>query len=128
MSVTWNGSDITGPVLIYHDEILVEDTGPFTIGDPSRNGSLVCRHSSEAQVGWHTPNGSWVHGPSQLNNFDFKQIRTGDDVTPSMSRLSLNREGIGHNDSFANGLWSCRLNGQYSGAISVGIYGRGTAT
>jgi len=31
--VTLNGFGVTGPVLIFHDEILVDDTPPFSVGD-----------------------------------------------------------------------------------------------
>ena len=58
---------------------------------------------------------------------DFRQIRTGSGVTPSVSRLSVNRENISRDDDISNGLWTCRLNERFyvPTPIPVGIYGRG---
>ena len=76
VSVTWNGTTITGPVLIYQDELLVNDTGisesPLTVG-LNDSGSLVCRSESQADtVGWHTPNNAIVNLKTD-NTTDFRQ-------------------------------------------------------
>ena len=122
--MTWNGSNITGPVLIYLDEILVDDSTTAAIGDPDRAGALICRSEDRARVSWHFTNGTLVSTESTA-----KQIRTGKRVVPSVSRLSLSREGVVVVGS-ANGLWHCCLDSQggtFDEQINVGIYSRGTS-
>ena len=51
VSVTWNGTTVTGPVLIYHDEILVDPGPSYSIGDTDRPGTLVCRSDSRDKLG-----------------------------------------------------------------------------
>ena len=113
--MTWNGTSITGPVLIYKDEILVDDPElPFSIGNPNRGGALICRSENQASVGWYLTNGRLV------SVGDFKQIKTEQE---NVSRLSGNREGIAQGESYANGLWTCR-DSRLSEVIPVGIYER----
>ena len=129
VSVTWNGSTITGPVLIYLDEILVDSHNTTEIGDPNRPGALICRSEDRARVSWHFTRGSIVGGST------FKQIRTGAEVTPSLSRLSGNRENAEATAVDFNGVWHCRLNAfgvrddhedsGYEEQINVGIFSRG---
>ena len=101
VSVTWNNSTITGPVLIYHDKI----------------GLLSCQSSADTEVAWHLPNGTTVGNLTQLGVF-FQLI-----IHPGMKFL-LHRDS---NVSTANhnGLWSCRLSGDTGSAIPVGLYQRG---
>lgn len=121
---TWNGTNITGPVLIYQDEILANDTGisgsDLTV-DLDNNGSLVCRAESQTVVGWRTPLDRRV---SSDDDNDFKQIRTAAGENPSISRLSLTRAGVSRDDRASNGLWTCRLSGTEE-LVHVGVYGRG---
>ena len=130
MSVTWNGTVVTGPVFLYQDEILVDPLSfpGFDIGDPNRKGALVCSSDDQARVGWYTPIGesSPDVAPGAASTTNFKQIRGEQTDVPSLSRLSANASGIAHGDGISNGLWSCRLNGNTTTAIAVGIYGRGT--
>ena len=120
MTVTWNGTTISGPVLIYQDELVV-DTRTTVTGTPI-NGTLECR-SNQATVGWHLANGQEV---SFSMSSDIRQIRTSIGVTPSASRLTANKEDLRRADSLVNGLWTCRMNGNYNTPIpiAVGIYGR----
>ena len=99
MSVTWNNSAITGPVLIYHDE----------------NTSLICQSSADTEVAWHLPNGTTVGNLTQLGAFLQFRIHPG-------TTFLLQRDS---NVSTANGLWSCRLNGDAGSAFPVGLYQRG---
>lgn len=126
VSVTWNGSTITGPVLIYLNEILVDSYDTVDIGDPNRPGVLICRSEDRARVGWHFTDGVTVPAAPTVSSESFKQIRTGEEVIPSLSRLSLNSEGINQADTRTNGLWHCRLNdngtSSYDAQISVGIF------
>ena len=105
-------------MLIYQDEII-----PDNRDDPPLNGTLICRHETQAQVGWHFANGQALSSTSTTNHF--RQRRTGTSATPSVSRLTTNQEDQPLTNVIANGLWTCRLDGAVSGAIPVGIYVRG---
>ena len=119
MTVTWNGAAITGPVLIYQDELVVDNSD--IDATPVRNGTLICR-ANQAQVRWHLPNGDAV---STTSTGDIMQTRTSSIATPSVSRLSTNNEDVSRDDNISNGLWTCRLdgNGTDPTPVSVGIYG-----
>ena len=111
VTLTRNDVPITRPVLIYQDELSTE--------------SVVCRSSSEAQVGWHFANGVLVPAPKdpEMTNQHFQQRRTS-----SETRLINNRPGEALTSPKGNGLWSCRLSGSLSPAspvLAVGIYASG---
>ncbi len=130
--MTWNGTNITGPVLIYTDELPV-DPSANTIGDPNSPGTLICRSEDRARVSWHYARGATVR--NAIYNDTYKAIRTGERVTPSLSQLSLNRENTEINNVDLNGIWHCRLNAVgirdsdsnsgYDEQINVGIFSRG---
>ncbi len=131
VSVTWNGTTITGPVLIYSDELPVNPSANTT-GDPNRPGALICRSEDETRVSWHFINGFFVRGPEFTDTF--KQIRTGEGVTPSLAQLLLNRENTERTNPSLNGVWHCRLNSsplrdgensEFQEQINVGIFYRG---
>ena len=120
MTVTWNGTLITGPVLIYQDEILVNPFASLSISSSLPN-SLVCM-SGQMRVFWHLPNSDLVNITiSLIPSGDFKQYRS---AAGNVSGLSSNRAGIIRTDAGTNGLWTCRLNGEARGAVPVGIYVR----
>ena len=121
MTVTWNGTIITGPVLIFQDE-LVRDDRTNVLAAPL-DGTVICRSDNQAQVGWQFANGVLVSRTSTTNHF--KQRGTGSSATPSVSRLTTNRPDEANTSTAANGLWTCRLNGGFSTAVPVGIYARG---
>ena len=121
VTVTWNGITITGPVLIFQDE-LVRDDRTNVLATPL-DGTVICRSENQAQVGWHLANGQTVQ-LSTTNN-QFKQRRTSSSATPSVSRLTTNRPDEALTSAAANGLWSCQLNGGFGTAVPVGIYARG---
>ena len=127
MTVTWNGTTITGPVLIYQDE-LVRDDRTNVLATPV-DGTLICRSENQAQVGWHfaptstTGTGGLVQTSTSSNHF--RQRRTSSSATPSVSRLTTNRPDEALTSAAANGLWSCRLNAGFSTTVPVGIYARG---
>ena len=121
MTVTWNGTTITGPVLIFQDE-LVRDDSTNVLATP-RGGTVICRSENQAQVGWHFANGVLLSTDSATNHF--RQRRTSTSATPSVSRLTTNRPDEALTNAAANGLWTCRLNGGFSTAVPVGIYARG---
>ena len=132
VSVTWNGTTITGPMLIYSDELPVNDTAT-TIGDPNRPGALICRSEDRVRVNWHYTRGNIVRSViySDTLSDTYKQIRTGEGATPSLSQLLLNKENTEVINEDLNGIWHCRLNAaaennnQFEEQISVGIYSRG---
>ncbi len=129
--MTWNGTTITGPVLIYSDELPVDPTDN-TIGDTNRPGALICRSEDRARVSWHYTRGITVR--NAIYNDTFKQIRTQEGVTPSVSRLLLNRVNTEINNTDLNGVWHCRLNAtgvwddhpnsRYDEQVNVGIFSR----
>ena len=120
MTVTWNGTDITSPVLIFQDE-LVRDDRTNVLATP-RDGTVICRSENQAQVSWQLANGQTAQ-PSTTSDH-FRQRRTSSSATPSVSRLATNRPDEALTSAAANGLWTCRLNGGFSSAVPVGIYAR----
>ena len=135
MSVTWNGSTITGPVLIYLDEILVDSYNTTDIGDPNRPGALICKSENRgSNATWHFADGVLVSIASTSSTTTFKQIRAREGM---MSRLSLSRRQFAyhHRDIYVrfNGAWHCRLNAirnniyytVFDQQINVGIFVRG---
>ena len=121
VTVTWNGTTITGPVLIFQDE-LVRDDRTNVLATPV-DGTVICRSENQAQVGWHFANGVSVSQTSTTNHF--RQRRTSSSTTPSVSRLTTNRPGEALTSIAANGLWTCRLHASIGTAVPVGIYARG---
>ena len=123
MTVTWNGSTITGPVttLIFQDE-LVRDDRTNVLATPV-DGTVICTSEKQAQVGWHFANGTLVSTSSTTSHL--RQRRTSSSATPSVSRLTTNRPDEALTSAVANGLWTCRLNAGIGTAVPVGIYARG---
>ena len=124
MTVTWNGTTITGPVLIFQDELVRDDR--TNVLDTPLDGTVICRSENQAQVGWHLApsggNGALVQTSTETH---FGQMRTSSSATPSVSRLTTNRPNEALTSAAANGLWTCQLNGGFSTAVPVGIYARG---
>ena len=126
VTVTWNGTTITGPVLIFQDE-LVRDDRTNVLATPV-DGTVICRSENQAQVGWHfvpSLNGDTGVLLSLSSTNHFRQRRTSSSTAPSVSRLTTNRPDEALTSAAANGLWTCRLNGGFSTAVPVGIYARG---
>ena len=121
VTVTWNGTDITSPVLIFQDE-LVRDDRTNVLATPV-DGTVICRSENQAQVGWHLANGQTVQASTTNNHF--RQRRTSSSATPSVSRLTTNRPDETLTSAAANGLWTCQLNVNRTIAVPVGIYARG---
>ena len=49
MSVTLNGIAITSPVLIFQDELAIDDRPIDAV--PAMNGTVICRSENQATVG-----------------------------------------------------------------------------
>ena len=109
VNVTWKGSVINGPKLIYQDEM--------------NDNPLECVSSSQAQVGWHYAGGQFVSTTSMTNHYRQKRTATGE--IPSRANLIAVRPNDPLTTTAGNGLWSCRLNAGLGEAVPVGIYARG---
>ena len=125
VNATWNGTRITGPVLIYHDEITI-DTGPtYSIGNIAAPGALVCTSETTLRASWRRANHDFFHDVSrEISATNLNQIRTGADATPNRGRLSRDNENVNPSDADQNGLWCCRVNTN-SAFVFAGIYRRG---
>ena len=111
--MTWNGNTITGPVLIYHDEVL----SVSSIGNPNRPGALVCKIDRVDTVAWYWPQGFFVLvRPSER---DFEQLRTDNGSVSLLSRTTTYTPTISPN---RNGLWTCRQSDEW---IPIGLFSRG---
>ena len=105
VSVTWKGTLINGPKLIYQDEM--------------NDNPLYCVSSDQAQVGWHSAGGQLVSTTSMTNHY--RQERTSTGKIPSKAKLIANTPNDPLTSTASNGLWSCRLNAGFGGAVPVGI-------
>ena len=126
----FNGTNITGPILIYHDEI-GSDTAIPTDENSNGPGDLVCRSASVGRTFWRNPAG---RSASSITSADFYYVRTprSDPQTyPFLARLSTINY-LDSTNSTINGLWFCPLG--FTGDIEdqdvidsfiyVGIYSR----
>ena len=130
VSLIFNGITITGPILIYHDEI-GSDTAIPTVENSDGPGDLVCRFASIGRTFWRCPTGNSV---SSTTSADFYNVRTpssDSQAYPFLARLST-IDFLNSIDSAINGLWFCALG--FTGDIEdqdvidsfiyVGIYSR----
>ena len=122
MSVSLNGSTITGPTLVYHHEILIFSSDILTalLGLPIIPLPVLhCRSETHPGVTWHEPSGDIV-AMSSIFAIGFFQVKTSDTEPPISSVAVLaSSSGIPVNPS---GLWSCGQNGD---SVAVGLYLRG---
>ena len=126
----FNGTTITGPILIYHDEIGSDTTIP-TDENSNGPGDLVCRTASVGRTFWRNPTGANV--PTSTSE-DFYNVRTpsSDPQThPFLAQLST-IDYLDLTDSTISGLWICPLGftrniedqDLIDSFIYVGIYSR----
>ena len=121
-SATFNGTAITGPILIYHDEIDSDNTAVPTDENSNGPGDLVCRSASIGRTFWRRP----VGGSATLDttaNFYQVRSRTDPDSRPFLARLST-IDALDSTDPEINGLWFCTFGGSIESFIYVGIYSR----
>ena len=128
VTVTWNGTRITGPVLIYHDEIIVDPGPTYLFGDNAAPGALVCTSESSTRASWrgsdHLFFGDVATRP--ISTTILNQIRTAATATPNRGRLSRDNENVNPSAPNQNGLWCCRIAGvNTAGFVFVGVYHRG---
>ena len=130
VSVIWNGTVVTGPILIYHDEINDNLTTVPTVGNSNNPGDLdlVCRSENHEEARWRHPRGFSV--PTSGN---YRQVESAAGV-PSLSRLStpIDGEEPTKEDLVVNGLWICQVVNSdipdqdiLANFNYVGIYNRG---
>ena len=124
----WNGTTINPntPILIYHDEILLDhDTIP-TDENSNDTGDLVCRSENHEQARWRRSNGLTVSISG-----DYRRVQSPAGSLPSLSRLST-IEDLTSTDPQYNGLWFCVLRNNTvinehdlnDNFVYVGIYSR----
>ena len=129
-SAIFNGTTITGPMLIYHDEI-GSDTAVPTDENSDGPGDLVCRTASTGRTFWRRPIGA---SASNNINDDFYQVRTPfiysePQTYPFLAQLST-IDTLDSTDPEFNGLWFCSFGGAdtvqdaIDSFIYVGIYSR----
>ena len=118
VTVTWNGTDITGDiVLIYHEE-LYGSPGPSPITDPNGPGRLICTGTSGTPT-WRLTNGDSI---SESSNGRYIQTRgTANRWTQLARNNNFYALPITNPDerSLANGLWQCTVGGT---TVHVGVY------
>lgn len=133
VSVTWNGTAITAPVLIYHEEVLADPEPPYLLGDDlNRTGALVCRSESRTRAAWRYTDGEFFDDVTIRMNprGGYQQIRSDNVTVPSVSRLSRVSPTAANE---INGLWTCRvqvidedgLQDVLDNFVFVGLYHRG---
>ncbi len=113
MTATWSGQPITGPVLIYHDEILVDSGPPYLLGDLNRQGALVCISEGRPRISWRSSDGEFfadVNNDGLSSSTAYQQIRNLGTDLPNFSRLSRASSSINPPAANQNGLWACRAN------------------
>ena len=103
MSVIWNGTDITGPTLIYHDEILLDHNTIPTVENSNGTGDLVCKSENHEEARWRRSNGRFAPISG-----DYQRVQSPAGSLPSLSRLST-IEDLTSTDPQYNGLWVCVL-------------------
>ena len=129
VTVTWNGTRITGPVLIYHDEIIVDPAR--SLGVLTAPGALVCTSETRPRAGWRRADHRFFGDGPQATNLG--QIRTGPEVVPNIARLSRDNEDVNPSNAHQNGLWCCRVQSLQqsdeadvvANLVFIGVYRRG---
>ena len=130
MYATFNGTNVTGPILIYHDEIVSDTTIP-TDENSDDPGDLVCRSASIGRTFWRYPTGLSVDTDTSADFYSVRTPTSDPQTHPFLARLST-IDYLDSTDSTINGLWICPLG--FTGDIEdqdvidsfiyVGIYSR----
>ena len=85
VNVTWNGTNITGPVLIYHDEIIVDPGPTYSIGDITVPGALVCTSETTFRASWRRANHDFFGDVSTVD----PRISEGNGTEPPLDMQNL---------------------------------------
>ena len=108
VTVTWNGTLVNGPILIYHDELRLDGNSNPMLGDLDGPGALVCRSQTRPLAQWRDTSGDSFPDTDSGGHSDINQIRSGPNDVPSFSRLS--RGTITSPTDNFDGLLVCRVN------------------
>ena len=124
---TWNGTRITGPVLIYHDEIIVDPGPTYSFGDIAAPGALVCTSETTIRASWRRADHGFFSDVDRgaISTTNLNQIRTAATANPNRGRLSRDNENVNPSVAHQNGLWCCRVSGGGSAFVFAGVYLRG---
>ena len=115
MSLTFNGTTITGPILIYHDEI-VSDTAIPTDENSNGPGDLVCRSANIGRTFWRIPAGDSIPGTTSSDFYNVRTPLSNPQMHPFLARLST-IDYLDSTNPTINGLWICPLG--FTGNIEV---------
>ena len=120
--VTWNGTRITGPILIFQDEIqVINSTSLHDINSSNQPGALVCGSQSSSVVAWYMSDGTRV--PDFPAEAFFQQTRETINGS-SLAQLSRGVNSERNISDLFSGLWMCKVNGSSYGEVVVAIYQR----
>ena len=130
MTLTWNGTLVTGPILIYHDELRLDGNNNPMLGDLDGPGALVCRSQTREGAFWRNTAGETIPATDELGGLNgINVIRNDPTEVPSITRLSRGTATSPTGNLF-DGLLLCRLNavGDVADVIAnfryVGLYNR----
>ena len=104
MSLSWNGTTVSAPILIFHDEV----------ARSTRESDLICE-SNTTVASWNYPNGTTVAPLADISD-DYVQFqfRTFADLIRNKDAADIS--------PLNNGVWTCQLGDMF---VSAGIYQRG---
>ena len=129
MTVTWNGTLVTGPILIYHDEVRFDGNDNPMLGDLDGPGALVCRSQTRPRAHWRRASGAFFNNTDQEHLADINQIQNGRLDVPSFARLSRGTN-TSSTDNY-DGLILCRADARgdppdvlAANYIFIGFYNR----
>ena len=129
MTLTWEGNLVTGPILIYHDELRLDGNNNPMLGDLDGPGALSCRSQTRPRVFWRNTEGNSFPDTDSGGLNDINQIRNGPTDVPSITRLSRGTATSPTGNQF-DGLLFCRVNvvGDVHDVLAnfryVGLYNR----
>ena len=116
MSLIFNGTTITDPILIYHDEIGSTYTTIPTDENSDGPGDLVCRSASIGRTFWRDPTGANVPTNTSADFYNVRTPTSDPQAHPFLARL-YTIDYLNSTNSTINGLWICPLG--FTGNISV---------
>lgn len=133
VAIIWNGTLVSGPILIYHDEITFGGTTVEVgeVSDINATGALVCRSQNEPNnAAWRNA-GHYRFGSIGIPPRSLYQIKSSGD--PSFARVFRRNTLSPDTHNNYNGLFTCRVG--MGGATStseviattqyIGLYARG---
>ena len=130
VTLTWEGNLVTGPILIYHDELKFDGNDNPILGDIDGPGALTCRSQTRPRVFWRNTAGYTIPATDETGGLnDINVIRNGPNDVPSITRLSRGTTTSPADNQF-DGLLLCRLNVEGDAADVnanfryVGLYNR----